>query len=738
MASLSVIVTFYDEVAFLRTALSSICAQRLDEAEILVVNDNPERFSAEDVAALCRGLSMPFQVLQHPHNKGLSDARNTGMAEASGDFIAFLDADDYYVQGGLAEHFAYAAETRADITHAATYFTHSGSPDVHYLPRDKAMFSEKKVGDGLLGIEEAQFITSSWSSIYRREFLEQNNLRFDPEQRKFEDRLFVLHTVAAAKTIAFLGKPTRVWRGRAGSISVTKTTPETHLLQVQLLEKSLRHIRGEVAAKRLPPRFEKRELFNTVSRLIWDMDIIDAILADEDPSYRDMAKRIPELLGDDSFSHAIFNDSVLARVNRVGMKTRKGRITRSAFYEIHKHLRDGDFQAAKDTIQSCSLPALAPTPKRARKKGRKLILHLGLHKTGSTFVQHHLKSYRADLLKHGVLVPNTGFEASDFLLRDGATPGHQGLVRAIRMHDPKPWDRLSQEVADSGARTVLISCENMLFPLSGNRADLIRDLVAHFGDYDKVSLVAMVRSPHAYAEALFREWASISARGTSRGIGAFLVDHASSLTDLPSLFTPFEQAFDSKVKLGDFDANRGKALWPAFAGLAGLPDNLPTLDAPRYPSPDRETVIMLQLLSTLVQDLETRQKILHSWFSLNPAPKNDASLISPKQRLELVDKWEEQSREFAAERGYSPDLDAMRFALSSEVWSPPPAIDMDRLHDLIDSATFTAGSLFAPAPVSHAQMTANPVARREGTVLTIRLRPWAANLLRRAKQLSLR
>lgn len=718
MTRLILILPFYDETAYLRGALGSIAAQPIDDVQVIVVNDNPEQFSRTDLAALCAG--HPVELIQQPRNLGLSAARNAGLAVARGAVVGFLDSDDYYTAGGLAAQLELAEETGADITHAPTWFTRKGNPDLHLLPRDAAFFSARRTAPGLIGAEEAQFITSSWSSLYRRAFLEDRALRFDEAQRKFEDRLFVLHTVTAAERIAFLGRPTRVWRGRGGSISVSATTPETHLLQLQLLEKCLSHMRAEVSAGRLPRRFEKRELFNCVSRLIWDMDLVDAIARGADPVYRDMAPRIPALLGADSFGHPIFDDPVLSRISRVGMTTRRGRIGRRAFFSIHKALREGDLKAAHALIAGDR-----PAPRRRHARApQRLVLHLGLHKTGSTHLQHHLARHRGALAERGVLVPKTGWDNRP-PLRRGALTGHQGLAAALRSGDEAPFTELAREIRQSRAHDVVLSCENLAFPTHARRADLIERLADRLG-FDRVEIVALARRPDAQAESFYRETVLNGARGGGRGIGVFLVDHGPLLSDFPALFAPLEAAFGTRVKLADFDALRGPGLWPGFAARAGLPGDLPALDLPRYTTPDRETVLLLELLGRLVPDPDRRAAVLRAWFALRPASCGpDQSLLAPAERLGLIDRWETASADFAAERGYRPDLADMRAALAQTDWAPPEAIPADMLHDLFDAATIADAPAPAPGPAPR------PAPLRDGVVLRVRLRPWAATLLDR-------
>ena len=92
--ALSIIIPFYDEAAFLKQAVQSVVGQGLSEVEIIVVNDNPDRFSPDDIRQLVAPLNVA--IVSPDVNGGLSLARNLGLAQAKGELVGFLDADDYY------------------------------------------------------------------------------------------------------------------------------------------------------------------------------------------------------------------------------------------------------------------------------------------------------------------------------------------------------------------------------------------------------------------------------------------------------------------------------------------------------------------------------------------------------------------------------------------------------------------------------------------------------------------
>lgn len=93
MPFFSVIVPLYNKETFVKNAIQSILAQDFQDFEILVINDGSTDQSI-DVVSKIEFASL--RILTHEQNKGLSAARNTGIREAQGSHIAFLDADDVW------------------------------------------------------------------------------------------------------------------------------------------------------------------------------------------------------------------------------------------------------------------------------------------------------------------------------------------------------------------------------------------------------------------------------------------------------------------------------------------------------------------------------------------------------------------------------------------------------------------------------------------------------------------
>lgn len=706
----------------------SILSQRIGGIEILIVNDNRAQFAPRNFEPF--GFGPDVRILHHDANAGLSVARNTGLSAARGNLVGFLDADDYFMSDGLSAQLSLAEQSGADITYANCMVSQFGTSALRPLRREELLFHRQQQANGLGDFEAAQFFTSSWSSLYRRDFLDRRNLRFDPEQTKFEDRLFVLQTVTAAQSIASLGAPVRVWRRRAGSISVSPPNPQIHDLQLGLLEKCTQHMRAYTDQTGVPERFFEREIFNTASRLLWDLTVIETAAGCGDPAYGDYGRRIKNMLADTNLRMRIFDDPVVRHISRTGLRTSKGILRRQDFLVAYRALRKGDLADAAGLVA-----ARRPAPPKHRKPPKPnqchVILHLGMHKTGSTYLQRALFSRAAALRDAGVLVPVSGLTGPEFVpTRARAFAGHLGLVHALQTGQSAVWKALEEEVANSGCHTVLLSCEGMLMPLEPNREQLLGQLFDRLSCFKTCQPVAFVRRPDRAPEMLYREVVCNGQRQGARTAAEFMVDFAPILTDLPQLFDPFEKFSGRKTRLADYDAAVAQGgLVPAFGKIAQIAalghcratDTAPE-DAAEYATPPREQVLAARVINTMIGPGDLRQRTLRSFFADAPSGGDDDPLLSPADRLTLVDRFIRASAEFAAARGYAPSFKAMRAEIYTSDRVSPSGLTSTVLERLLQARLFS--ELDADA---HGNPTDAP--RDTGTViLRLRPRPW----LRRA------
>lgn len=115
MPVVSVVIPAYNCALYIGETLASILAQEAAELEVIVINDG----STDETGAIARGFGEPVRVIDQP-NSGVCAARNHGIREARGEFIALVDHDDYWLPNKLANQLtAFAANPQVDVVFTA-------------------------------------------------------------------------------------------------------------------------------------------------------------------------------------------------------------------------------------------------------------------------------------------------------------------------------------------------------------------------------------------------------------------------------------------------------------------------------------------------------------------------------------------------------------------------------------------------------------------------------------------
>jgi glycosyltransferase involved in cell wall biosynthesis len=229
MATLSCITTTHNEGPLLLNAVRSVLGQSFQDFEYLIVDDG----SSEETLEILSRLEDPRLRLIRQSQAGLSAARNTGIAAATGDYICFLDADD------LRPNWSFAVIAKTlDIL----------EPDVLLCPGilcdrrgqiddffDAPIFAQiaqilpqgishrQMEKHGRICALAQQIEPQSANKVVRRSFLQATGLCF-PEPYFFEDIFFHTLTIAQADSLAFLDTPTFTYFQRYQRSQITSTT----------------------------------------------------------------------------------------------------------------------------------------------------------------------------------------------------------------------------------------------------------------------------------------------------------------------------------------------------------------------------------------------------------------------------------------------------------------------------------------------------------------------------------
>ena len=189
----SVIVPVYNASQYIGRTLDSIIAQDFDGFEIIVIDDGSTDGSLEIINQRLGGCEIPHKVI-HQENAGVSVARNVGIDESKGDYLAFVDADDYVSENHISSLYngrtdfsltLYAKEEEGRLTSLDTY------------PQDLIS------AEDFIRMELNMQITFNFFQLlYRSEIVKANGIRFTPGTVYGEDTEFAHKALSFGDEIA--------------------------------------------------------------------------------------------------------------------------------------------------------------------------------------------------------------------------------------------------------------------------------------------------------------------------------------------------------------------------------------------------------------------------------------------------------------------------------------------------------------------------------------------------------
>ena len=198
----SVIMPVYNVENYLRQCLDSVINQTLRDIEIICIDDQSTDGSLgilKDYAAIDPRIRIITQK-----NAGAGAARNTGLKVAKGEYLSFLDSDDFFELDMLEKAYHACSTNNLDFVvfrsdkfdnDSKTYIPLYYSIRKDLLP-DKKVFNYRDIPKDLFKV----FVGWAWDKLYSHEFVVSNNLLFQ-EQRTTNDLLFVFTALVKAKRI---------------------------------------------------------------------------------------------------------------------------------------------------------------------------------------------------------------------------------------------------------------------------------------------------------------------------------------------------------------------------------------------------------------------------------------------------------------------------------------------------------------------------------------------------------
>lgn len=222
MTKVSVILPVYGVAQYIEKCAQSLLDQTLQEMEFIFVDDHGPDNSIDLVKQLISGhpREEQFVFLRPAHNMGAGMARNYAIPHAKGEYLAFVDSDDWVEPEMFEALYNEAVEQgRCDLCFCQISKDYTDGQPTEIL-------KNPDIPSGVMTGETKRYFLTHYVSmfstyIYRRELVEQGHLHF-PESRSADDSFFITSALVMAQSMAHVDRPFYHYMIRPGSVTTTK------------------------------------------------------------------------------------------------------------------------------------------------------------------------------------------------------------------------------------------------------------------------------------------------------------------------------------------------------------------------------------------------------------------------------------------------------------------------------------------------------------------------------------
>ena len=300
----SIIVPVYNAEKYIERSVSSLRNQTLQDIEIILVDDSSKDSSLE----ICNKMAMEDSRIKviHKENEGAGKARNAALEIATGEYIGFMDSDDY-VEKEMFETLCNKAEkynsdlVMSGVLHVGgNMFSEEGKverkdyfkSDTHFETEDEL----KKLRMGIVGAtpedeDDSKYGMSIWKNLFRRKIIEENKITFESEREMLsEDSLFMIDYISRIKKATGINEAFYNYYRNEDSISKSykKDRFEKSLVFADEVEKRFKKDIAQEEYQLYIDRF-----WQAICRVICSQEIMHSL--DNNIKFADLKKRLKQV-----------------------------------------------------------------------------------------------------------------------------------------------------------------------------------------------------------------------------------------------------------------------------------------------------------------------------------------------------------------------------------------------------------------------------------------------------------
>lgn len=217
MTKISIIIPIYNSEKYLRQCLTSVEMQTFKDFECLCIDDG-SRDSSVSIVEEFMNRDSRFRLISQA-NQGASVARNTGLSQAKGQYIMFLDSDDWYEPNACEKAYEAITSENADVALFSGIWEYTNQSVINYALTEKREVLEEDAcknlrrkmfglcGRELSEITKFDYLSLLYLKIYRKDIIQDNRLSIPDirETGSFEDGLFNIYYFRYVKKAVYLG-----------------------------------------------------------------------------------------------------------------------------------------------------------------------------------------------------------------------------------------------------------------------------------------------------------------------------------------------------------------------------------------------------------------------------------------------------------------------------------------------------------------------------------------------------
>lgn len=227
---ISIIIPAYNVGQYIKQCVTSAIEQTYSNIEIIVVNDGSKDNTPETIDEIAKSDNRIKVV--HKQNSGVSDTRNVGIKESKGEYLIFIDGDDYIAKDYIDYMYSLIKSTDAEMALSLDCFTHPDEKD-NNTPTIRIMSPEQAAA---LLLSPRMYV-GCWNKIFKKEVIVENNIKFDTTLFYGEGLSFITNFAQLCKKVGVGNKKVYYYRRDNVSSATTQFNISKFINGYKALEK---------------------------------------------------------------------------------------------------------------------------------------------------------------------------------------------------------------------------------------------------------------------------------------------------------------------------------------------------------------------------------------------------------------------------------------------------------------------------------------------------------------------